>query len=57
MLMPATAPNSFNTALSVNANTAKPIAAAILQKRVTTPIRPTMFINDCFLSPVALNSV
>ena len=42
ILIPATAPNSFNKALLVNAKTAKPIAAAILQNNVTIPIRPTI---------------
>ena len=49
MLIPATIPNSFRMALLVNANTAKPMAAVILQNRVTTPILLTMFTRDSFL--------
>ena len=45
MLIPDTTPNSFKTALLVNANTAKPIAAVILQNKVTTPILLTISIS------------
>ena len=38
ILIPATTPNSFQMALLVSANTPNPIAAAILQNRVTMPI-------------------
>ena len=48
MLIPATTPNSFSTALFVKANTANPIAAVILQKRVTTPILLTMATSASF---------
>ena len=50
ILMPATSPNSFKSALFVNAKTAKPMAAAILQNRVTIPIRPTMVTMALSLS-------
>ena len=45
MLIPDTTPNSFKTALLVKANTAKPIAAVILQNKVTTPILLTISIS------------
>ena len=57
MLIPATSPNSFNKALFVNAKTAKPIAAAILQNRVTMPIRPTMVTMALSLSLSSKNAV
>ena len=50
MLIPATTPNSFKIALLVNANTANPIAAVMLQKSVTTPILLTISTSDFFLS-------
>ena len=48
--MPATTPNSCNTALLVSAKTAKPMAAEILQNKVTTPILLTISTSDWFLS-------
>ena len=48
--MPLTTPNSFSRSLLVKAKTAKPMAAAILQNKVTIPMRPTMFISASFLS-------
>ena len=52
ILLPATTPNSFRMALLVSANTPKPIAAVMLQNKVTTPILLTISINDFFLSPL-----
>ena len=57
MFMPATKPNSFNIWLCVNANTAKPMAAARLQNSVTIPILSTIITSDFFLSPVSLYAV
>ena len=45
ILIPATNPNSFKIVLLVKANTANPIAAVILQNRVTTPILLTISIK------------
>ena len=53
ILIPATTPNSFSIALLVSAKTANPIAAVILQNKVTTPILLTIFTRALFLSPVA----
>ena len=52
ILMPATTPNSFSTALLVSAKTAKPMAAVILQKSVTTPILLTISTRASVLSEV-----
>ena len=57
MLIPATSPNSFKSALFVKAKTAKPIAAAILQNRVTIPILPTMVTIALSLSLSSKNAV
>ena len=47
--MPETTPNSFKISLWVKANTANPMAAVILQNKVTTPILLTIFTNaPCF---------
>ena len=54
MLVPATAPNSFSNALSVSANTANPIAAVMLQNKVTMPIFSTIVTNACSRLPVSL---
>jgi hypothetical protein len=52
MLIPATTPNSFSTALLVRPNTAKPMAAVILQKSVTTPMRLIISVRAAsFLLP------
>ena len=48
ILIPATTPNSFNTALFVKANTANPMAAVMLQNSVTTPILLTISTNALF---------
>ena len=42
ILIPDTHPNSFNKGLLVNANTKNPMAAVILQNKVTIPILPTI---------------
>ena len=57
MLTPATTPNSWRTALLVNANTANPIAAEILQNKVTIPILLTISTSAWFLSPLVKNEV
>ena len=57
ILIPATSPNSFKSALFVKAKTAKPMAAAILQNRVTIPILPTMFTMALSLSLSSKNAV
>ena len=57
MFMPATTPNSLSKALLVNANTAKPIAAAMLQNSVTIPIRPVMVTKASCLSLDSLYAV
>ncbi len=56
MFIPATTPNSFSKALPVKAKTAKPMAAAILQNRVTIPIRPTIVTKADCLSFVSLKA-
>ena len=57
ILNPATSPNSFNMALLVKANTAKPIAAEILQNNVTTPILAIICTMAALLLPVSLYAV
>ena len=54
---PDTHPNSFNKGLLVKAKTKKPIAAVILQNKVTIPILPTIFIMAFSLSCVSLKEV
>ena len=52
MLRPATNPNSFKISLLVSANTAKPMAAVMLQNKVTTPILLTIsMIAWCLSNP------
>ena len=55
--MPATIPNSRSIALLVMEKTAKPTAALILQKRVTTPIFPIISSKAFVLLPVLRNDV
>ena len=57
ILIPETHPNSFNKGLLVNANTKNPMAAVMLQNKVTTPILPTIFTKACCLSFVSLYEV
>ena len=57
MLIPATTPNSCRMALLVSANTAKPIAAEILQNKVTMPILLTISTNDWCLFPLLKKEV
>ena len=57
MFKPDTHPNSFNKGLLVNANTKKPMAAVILQNKVTTPILPTICTSALSLSFVSLYEV